>query len=68
MLDICNNKLGIAIGPDYIGCPLRLGAPDSSDHNDGARYQPIIVKFTAYRAHHDNVHGHAATERDDGGT
>ena len=53
VLDLCNTKLGIAIGPDCIDRTHRLGAPDSSAHNEGARPQPIIVKFTSYRARQD---------------
>ena len=53
VLDICNNKLGIAIGHVYIDRTVRLSAPDSSDHKDGARPQPIIVKCTSYRARQD---------------
>ena len=33
MLDLCNNKLGIAIGPECIDRTHRLGAPESSNHN-----------------------------------
>ena len=46
VLDLCNNKLGIAIRPDCIDRTHRLGAPDSSDRKEGARPQPIIVKFS----------------------
>ena len=31
----------------------RLGTPDSNVRKDGARPQPIIVKFTSYRARQD---------------
>ena len=53
MLDLCNNKLGIAIGPECIDRAHRLGTPDSTVHKDGARPQPIIVKLTSYRARQD---------------
>ena len=53
VLDLCNNKLGIAIGPECIDRAHRLGTPDSTVRKDGARPQPIIVKFTSYRARQD---------------
>ena len=66
VLDLCNTKLGIAIGPDCIDRTHRLGAPDSSAHNEGARPQPIIVKFTSYRAPRC-IHGQTPIEGDEGG-
>ena len=53
VLDLCNNKLGIAIGPECIDRTHRLGTADATVRKDGARPQPIIVKFTSYRARQD---------------